>query len=325
MSLYGIGLVARQEIRTRLRTGRWKLLLGIWFAVVNGLGLLFRIALESSGGADAENAGVPMFGGVLLGVLVLTLLVAPALGAQSINGERERGTLAALQITRLAPGDIVLGKLAAAWGTGLLVLLLTLPCALVPVLEGEIGVGRAAVTITVTALLIGIVCALSLGWSALVARSITSVLLSYLTVFGLLAGTPLVFGLALPLTETRVTTDHRHAYYTRTRPELVWWLLVPNPVVILADAAPRQPAPEPRVTGTGYGDDHYVPEPFDPLGDIQEEVRETRAGSYDEDEAGPVWPFGLVFGLGLAGGALGVAAGRLRTPVRAVARGTRIA
>ncbi|MEW2355176.1 ABC transporter permease subunit [Spirillospora sp. NPDC029432] len=323
MTLYGIGLVARQEIRTRLRTGRWRLLLGIWFAVVNGLGLLFRIALESENGGGSAGNAVPMFGGVLLGVLVLTLLVAPALGAQSINGERERGTLAALQITRLAPGDIVLGKLAAAWGTGLLVLLLTLPCALVPVLEGEIGVGRAVVTITVTGLLIGIVCAVSLGWSAAVARSITSVLLSYLTVFGLLVGTPLVFAMALPLTKTQVRTEHLS--FSRTHPERVWWLLAPNPVVILADAAPRQPPPEPRETGTGYGDDHYVPEPFDPLGDTQEQVREIRSASSDEDRAGPVWPYGLVAGLGMAGGALWTASRRLRTPVRAVAPGTRIA
>ena len=139
----GVGLVARQEIRTRLRTGRWKTLLAVWFVVVNGLGLLFRIALEAGSTSDFGSAGVPMFGGVLLGVLVLTLLVTPALSGQSINGDRERGTLATLQVTRLTPGDIAVGKLAAAWGTGLLALLLTLPCVLWPVVEGAVGAGRA--------------------------------------------------------------------------------------------------------------------------------------------------------------------------------------
>jgi len=41
--------------------------------------------------------------------------VTPALTAQSINGDRERGTLATLQVTRLRPADIALGKLAAGW------------------------------------------------------------------------------------------------------------------------------------------------------------------------------------------------------------------
>jgi ABC-2 type transport system permease protein len=251
-------------------------------------------------------------------VLVLTLLIAPALGAQSISGERERGTLAALQITRLAPGDIVLGKLAAGWGTGLLVMVLALPCALIPVLEGEIGIGRAVVTVGVTALLIGIVCALSLGWSALVARSITAVLMSYLTVFGFLAGTVVVFVLSLPLTER----PHMHGdiEYNRQHTEYTWWLLAPNPVVVLADAAPRMPEPEP--SGDLYDD---LGKPFDPLGGLGDGVRDVRNGSRDEKEPGPVWTYGLAFDLALAGGALWVATRRLRTPLREVAKGVRIA
>ncbi|GAA4074020.1 hypothetical protein [Actinomadura miaoliensis] len=321
MTVAGVGLVARQEIRTRLRTGRWRVLMGVWFAVVNGLAVLFRLAIEADQRPGEDSAGVPMFGGVLLAVLVLVLLVAPSLSAQSVNGDRERGTLAALQVTRLTAGEIATGKLAASWGTGLVVLLLTMPSVLWPVLEGAVGVGHAAVVLTVMVLLIGIVCAVSQGWSALVARSITSVLLSYVTVFALLVGTPLLYTLALPLSEGFDGDDHS---------ERVWWLLAPNPVVVLADAAPR--LPERRI----YLNDRVITQPRsdDLLGSIGHEVRRARLGDQPVDglpgawrvqEGGPVWPYGLAFDLALAGGALWISARRLRTPMYHVPRAVRIA
>ncbi|QXJ23728.1 ABC transporter permease [Actinomadura graeca] len=320
MTARGAALVARQEIRTRLRTGRWRVLLGVWFVLVNGLGLAFRLALEADYDPGDGHPGVPMFGGVLLGVLVLTLLVTPALGAQSINGDRERGTLATLQVTRLTPGDIALGKLAAAWGSGLVVLLLTLPCLLWPVAEGAVGPGRAAVVLLVTALLIGVVCALSQGWSALLARSVTSVLMSYLTVFGLIVGTPLLFMIAVPF-----TADRHVGGYTEQHEERVWWLLAPNPAVVLADAAPS--LPKRRVVA---GDHVYlVSPPGDPLGELSRDVRGLRVEDgyryRTRDDRPPVWPYGLVFDLALGAGAVWVSAARLRTPLRRVPKGVRVA
>ncbi|NDU75114.1 ABC transporter permease [Actinomadura sp. DSM 109109] len=326
MTARGIGLVAQQEIRTRLRTGRWKILLAAWFLIVNGLGMLFRLALEYGDTSDYGEPGVPMFGGVLLSVLVLTLLVTPALGGQSINGERERGTLATLQVTRLTPGEIALGKLAAAWGTGLVTLALTVPSLLLPVAEGAIGVGRAFVVLLVTALMIGVVCAVSQAWSAVVARSVTSILLSYLTVFGLLIGTPLLFTLAVPLTSEHV--EGPYGGHSEEHTERVWWLLAPNPVVALADAAPR--LPERRIV---IGDEVITRAASnDPLGGISRAVRDLREGDQDDHYYGrnrrdkaPVWPWGLAFDLALAGGAVALTASRLRTPVYRVPRGVRVA
>ncbi|WP_242903006.1 ABC transporter permease [Actinomadura terrae] len=336
MTARGAALVARQEIRTRLRTGRWRVLLAVWFAVVNGLALLFRLALEADSTSRYGSPGVPMFGGVLLAVLVLTLLITPALSAQSINGDRERGTLATLQVTPLAPGDIAFGKLAASWGTGLVVLALTLPSLLWPVVEGAIGPLRAVTVLLVTALLIGVVCAVSQGWSALLARSITSVLMSYLTVFALIVGTPLLFTIAVPF-----TTERQASGYDRDRTDRVWWLLAPNPVVILADAAPSLPKRRVVIvdgsagySGT-YDDDsraYYESPPNDPLGTISRGVRKLRTddGHYRpyrsrRSDGPPVWPFGLAFDLILGAGAVWISASRLRTPLYRVPKGVRIA
>jgi ABC-2 type transport system permease protein len=79
--------------------------------------------------------------------------------------------------------------------------------------------------------------------------------------------------------------------------------------------------------GTGQ----YVPQPSDPLGEIGREVRELRrAPRYDDSrppEPGdsPVWPYGLGFDLLLGAGAVWVTIRRLRTPVRALPRGVRVA
>ncbi|MFI0484075.1 ABC transporter permease [Actinomadura sp. 9N215] len=341
MTAHGIGLVARQEIRTRLRTGRWKALLAVWFVIVNGLGLLLRLALEIDDTSTFGEPGVSMFGSVLFGVLVLTLLVTPALSGQSINGDRERGTLATLQVTRLTAADIALGKLAAAWGTGLLTLVLTLPCVLWPVAEGAVGAGHAVVVLLVIGLLIGVVCAVSQAWSAVLARSVTSVLMSYMTVFGLLVGTPLLYMIAVPITAEHRWVDSEYGSHRRSieHTERVWWLLAPNPVVVLADAAPRLPERRYVVNGHVY---ERAPS-NDPLGGLSREVRDIRQGDeanvvYDaarpggtggyggnDDDEKAVWPYGLLFDLALAAGAVGITTSRLRTPLYRVPRGVRVA
>jgi ABC-2 type transport system permease protein len=312
----GVALVARQEFRVRLRTGRWRWVLAAWVAVMAGFTALLTLALASAG----MLTGVPLFGGLMLFVLALVLLISPALTGQSVNGDRERGTLASLQVTRLRPAQIALGKLAAGWLVGLTALGLTLPFVGWALVLGGATVARTVVTVLVVALLIGVVCAVSQAMSAIFARSITSALVSYLVVFALTVGTVVVFGLALPITadsHTEFQADGTSYSLTVTRADRVWWLLAPNPFVVLADAAP--PAP-PRRHGGGR--------PLDVLGSIGEETRGLRsnpAGNSPPRSGGPVWPYGLGFDLALAAGAVAVTIRRLRAPAERIPTGVRIA
>jgi ABC-2 type transport system permease protein len=313
--LSGAALVAGQEFRVRLRTGRWRWLLAVWVAVVAAFTALLNLALVTTN----TPPGVPLFGGLMLFVLGLVLMISPALTAQSVNGDRERGTLATLQVTLLSPAQIAVGKLIAGWAVGLTALALTLPFVGWAVVLGGVGIGRAVVVVVVVALLIGVICAVSQALSALLARSITSALMSYLTVFALTVGTLIAFGLALPLTsETVQENDGSGGTYevTVAHTERVWWLLAPNPFVVLADAAPKLP---PRAEDERR-------EPFDPLGSIGQEVRYARRGdSGGRSDSRPVWPYGLGFNLALGGGALWLTTRRLTTPSRALARGVRVA
>ncbi|NUS45577.1 MAG: ABC transporter permease [Mycobacteriaceae bacterium] len=325
----GIALVATHEFRIRLRTGRWRWLLGSWVVVVGVFTVLMRLSLSEID--ENRPYGVPMFGCLMLFVLALAMIVSPTLTAQSINGDRERGTLATLQVTRLTPTQIALGKLLAAWSVGVAALLLTLPFVVWCLIEGGINPLAVLAVFGVVAVLIGVVCAVSQAISALLARSITSALLSYVVMFALTVGTVIVFSLATALSAEQHTPGGDIGSYRQERPDHVWWLLAPNPFVVLADATPQLDPTYDRRTG------EYRPHPFDPLGELGRGIRELREDpntrrDYDDyeggrrhDSAGRVWPTGLAVDLILGAGAVLITIRRLRIPSRALPKGVRVA
>ena len=338
MNPANVWLVVAQEFRIRLRTGRWRWLLGAWLVLLALFTLLLDLGLKTgySYVPDDSLRGVPIFGFLMFFVLGSMLIISPALTAQTINGDRERGTLATLQVTRLRPAEIALGKLLASWSVGLVALALSIPFAGYAMTQGGITVVRVAAVYGVAALLIGTVCAVAQALSALLARSITSALLSYVVTMTLAVGTLVAFALALPLTEQRVVVTNRDGYqYTveESHPERVWWLLAPNPFVIVADAAPRVP---PRITRTGQV---IEVEHYDPLSMISNEVRQLRSPDYwyvyavdvsssaraPAPEDKPVWPYGLGFAVLLGAASLGITTYRLRTPTDRLPRGVRVA
>ncbi len=373
MTVDGVRAVARQEFMQRIRKGRWRWLLAAWFLVLLSVSVLIRLALRDAGEEIEPYRGAVMYGGLMLLVLSLALLVVPALAAQSVNGDRERGVLATLQVTRLSAAEIAVGKFAAAWGTTMIFLALTAPLVIWCAVEGGLDPVSVLVVTVVMAILLATVCAVALALSALLSRSTTSSVLSYLAVFGLTLGTLIVFGLATAMTQEKISHSERVPVYfdeahppptagpytepptplryeqmdyveTRTRSDRVWWLLAPNPFVVLADAAPDRPRCYREAGWTEYPgqppsavrdcDDSGI----DPLGAIGKGVRDLRraptpstqgnAVFFNETEpprGGPVWPTGLAVNLALGAGALMVATRRLRTPARALARGQRVA
>lgn len=332
-----VWLVVAQEFRIRLRTGRWRWLLGAWLVLLLLFTLLLDAGLQTGFAYVPDNSlrGVPLFGFLMFFILGSMLVISPALTAQTINGDRERGTLATLQVTRLRPAEIATGKLLASWSVGLVALALSIPFAGYAMSQGGITVDRMAAVYGVVALLIGTVCAVAQALSAVLARSITSALLSYVVTAMLAVGTLIAFGLGVQLTRERVVVEQPYGgNYTsyRTHPERVWWLLAPNPFVILADAAPRVP---PRVTREG--DVIYI-ENYDPLSSISNEVRRIRTPYPNEwfvyspngeppelPEDRPVWPYGLAFSVLLGAGSLVITTARLRTPTDRLPRGVRVA
>jgi ABC-type transport system involved in multi-copper enzyme maturation permease subunit len=369
LSWHGVRTVAVLELRQRVRSTRWVVALVVWFVVVGAItgltwaavhGLAEGATLDGTGepgAAPSFLAGPPIFGVVVFLVLFLGLLVSPTLSSTAVNGDRNAGTLATLQVTLLTPAEIAVGKLLASWAAALAFLAVSVPFLVVALTAGGVPVVSVVVCLAVLALLLAVVCALGLGFSALSARPSGSVLLTFLTVAGLAALSPIAFALTLPAVtereEVRVWTVPSTfagegalpdcGWETQTmdqaHTERTWWLLAVNPFVVLADAAP-QARDEVPVVG-------------DPLSAIRTGVRLARTGPASEIDlcsgmfgaAGPdgvpveldspveepepdrsaVWPYGLAANLLLGAGGLVVAVRRLAIPQRRLARGTRVA
>lgn len=353
VSWHGVRTVARLELRQRLRSTRWKTALIVWFVAVGGLTLLTTGAFDvMTTENDEAQYGGTIYSIVVFFVLFLGLLVAPTLSSAAINGDRNAGTLATLQVTLLTPAEIVLGKLAAAWLAALAFLLTSVPFLVWALLAGGVDPLALVTTVLMLAVVLGVVCAIGLGFSALVTKTSASAVLTYLTIGSLTVVLPIVFGLLSPATteETTIRAWTVPADYTweDTEPprcewvtqetelwhtERTWWLLAPNPFVVVADAQPLPADVDDagsdgnllqllqmgvRVARTGPATEQDWCQGFGP---------DTPPSPVEEPEPSRalVWPWGLGLQLALAGGGVVVAVNRLRIPYADLARGTRVA
>lgn len=344
MTISGVLTVARLELMQRFRGARWYIAFVLWFACIAGIAMLTWLAL-----ADSETAvGSITFDVVLFFVLGLSLLIMPALTATSVNGDRDAGVLATLQTTLLTATDIILGKLLASLVMAATFLALAAPFLVLALFQGGVGLLAAARVLLVLGLILLTVCALGLMYSTLVARPVGSAVLTYITVAGLSFLTLILFAMSTPFVSDQEParihgqrydvsaptgpprcedyTELRHVVHT----ERTWWLLGVNPFVIVADAAPHD-----------LGDDSASG--FTPLRWISYGTRLAKAGppevrdecyldgdSTTDGEARvadefPAWPVGLAIYVLAAAGATAIAIRRVRTPIRRLPSGTRVA
>jgi len=350
LTWHGVRTVAVLELRQRVRSTRWIVALIVWFVVVGGITLLTSGAIANISSSETPDpgwtSGPLLFGAVTFLVLGLGLLVTPTLASTGINGDRNAGTLATLQVTLLTPAEIATGKLLAAWAAACAFLVVSLPFfGIALALGGTPGTALLRVVVVV-AVILAAVCGMGLGFSALTTRTAGSTVLTFLSVAGLALLTLVLFGVTFPsisatqqvevytvpgdwngegTVECAVETQERAVPHT----ERTWWLLGLNPFVVVADAA-----------GTAEYDARS-PNVNDPLGAIRDGVRDLRAGPQiplqecwvadpgdgnpREVSHAPVWPWGLAVIVLLGAGGFVVAVRRLRVPTHKLARGTRVA
>lgn len=352
MSWTAVRTVAVLELRQRVRSTRWRVMLVVWGVVLVLLcGGLASLA-GMSGGRHEEV--VPILYDVTLSfVLGIGLIVAPTLSATSINGDRADATLALLQATALRSHEIVAGKLMAAWLAALAFLAVAAPFLLVFTMTGGASWTALAGHLLVLAASLGAVCAVGLGLSAATARPSASAVLTYLVVTALVIGTPLMMMISTTAVhgeQRRITyhTDYDEStndeqvcekdpdIYTSdiVHWEWIWWMLVPNPFVALGDVSARAPVTniDSRIDYSPLGsmgmgvDIMRTPQPAEVVSYYcGDDSHSTRDDDVRRPEHLVFWPATLLV-LGLLGAwSLVSASRRLRTPVRALARGTRVA
>ncbi|MBT2531192.1 ABC transporter permease [Arthrobacter sp. ISL-48] len=357
--LAGIWDVVVLELKQRLRSRGWYIMLAVWFLLTGLVTWLTWASWDASQAArrtfsdyapaEVTGPGSMIFEVVLAFVLLFALLVAPALSANAVNGDRAGGTLAILQVTLLRPGQILWGKFFAAWTAALAFLVAGAPFLVIGVALGGMTPGHVLVALLMLAVEVGIVCAVGVGISALAGRPLFSIVVTYLAVAGLVFGTLISFGLGTGLTQGTVMANQ--AQYRESSPlgqgpaepeytcsgplqeqpalhtERVAWLLAMNPYVVVADAIPY---PD-RTRQLGYSS-------VGAIENISQGARYALAGPDRTHtcangeaqprylgQATPLWPLGLGLQLLLAGLLMWLGWRSLRTPARRLARGTRIA
>ena len=317
-------------------------------------------ALAGMTGSEAEDTAPILYDLTVCFVLGIGLIIAPTLSATSVNGDRADATLALLQATRLRSQEIVVGKLVAAWSAALAFLAVALPFLLMFTLLGGAAWMTLAGHLLILVVTLGAVCAIGLGFSAATARTSASAVLTYLVVAGLVIGSPIITAISTTAVQGKQTTFSYETDYSastngkvvcETEPhvrtsnvvhvERIWWMLVPDPFVALADVSGRSMVYGGQSTYTEYDTQPLYPaSPLGMAGVAVDQMRnpqpkevvinhcepETTSGPFNwEITHIAFWPVSLVMVLALGAWSLTSASRRLRTPVHRLARGTRVA
>ena len=361
MTWTGIRTIMVLELRQRVRATRWRVMLGIWLAVLILLCGGLTIAAAATSSEPSKEFFVPLYDLVVCFVLGIGLIVAPTLSATSINGDRADATLALLQATALRSQEIVVGKLLAAWVAAIAFLATAAPFLVILTIAGGSHWQAVVAHLVILVFTLGAVCAIGLGFSALTARPSASAVLTYIVVAALTVGTPLATTIASPLvtsTQTEVTysvdydsstddkvvceTDPEISTNDVTRTDRIWWMLAPNPFVALGDATAHVP-PQPGgkdldystslLTITGrWVDGMRDPQPERVVYNYCKDREDSYDGPSSTSNRGDAktkhitfWPASLVALVTLGAGGVITASRRLRVPAGKLPRGVRLA
>ncbi len=244
--------VLARELKERMRRKRSFLVLTIYLVLLTfALWILYLGAGSGLGGAmRLASLGRAAFQTLLFTMLILVCFIVPALAAGGIAGERERRTLAPMQVTLLRPSSILAGKLASSLVFVTFLIVATLPLFGVSFLLGGVEPGevvRGVLMVLAVAFTLG---SLALTCSTLMRRVQGATVVSYALVALLGVGTFVAFGAQMLI--------------ARDGPEgRAQLLLALNPLMATADVLGRAPEMS-----------SPLPSPFTPLQElIKQRVR----------------------------------------------------
>ncbi|GKU27613.1 ABC transporter permease [Clostridium folliculivorans] len=219
-SSFRINPVLLKELRVKMRGWRAPILIGVYNLVLTLLTILFLKTVMNRGAMNAEQVFIT-YGFMSAAQFGLISLIAPALTAGAISGEREKQTLDILLSTTLKHRSIILGKLFASLSHIILLILSSIPIFSIIFLFGGIGISELLQTF-----LFYIVLAITLGsiglfFSTFIKKSTAANVLSYALIVFLFIGTLLitVFYVQLVIQPTLLNKSYDQTF----------WLMYLNP------------------------------------------------------------------------------------------------
>lgn len=182
-----INPILASSARRRMRSLRTPIIVTLYGAALVAFALLYSFAPFSGSALTIGQMRQGVEGYTLLIGLqfALLVLVAPAMTAGSIAGERERQTLDLLRVTNTNSLSIALGKLLESFGFLCLLILSSMPVLSLVLFTGGVSLGQ--MVIATLFLLMTALAALSVGLfcSALFKRVAAATVVSYLSIFAL--------------------------------------------------------------------------------------------------------------------------------------------
>lgn len=339
-----LGVVVGLELRQRVRSVAWYVLLGVIAVVVGGVITVLFVSLQGY----QRDLGNAIFAMTIFLVMLVTSLVTPALSGNAINGDRDSGTLASTQVTQVTSAQLVLGKVLGSWIASLGFLAVCVPFMVASAMLGGLRLEAVLISIPLLVLEIGVISAIGVGLSGVIRKPVLSTVATYLVVALFSVGTLIGFGVGTIAFQTEETREEIAWDYDQqsgdstcretgrtyetvvARPDRVWWMLAANPYVIVADAIPPD-----------LGVDDY---PTDVFSTIAYGVRAAQlqppaesCAAYGQDGAwvdpyadlyertAPSWFVGMAIHIGVAALAVVGAVRAVRAPARTLAAGSRIA
>jgi ABC-type transport system involved in multi-copper enzyme maturation permease subunit len=228
-----INPVLLKELKVKMRGWKAALLIGGYNLVLLLLAIfIIKITISSSYGTVSPNSVYTTYVFMVVVQFGLITLIAPALTAGAISGEREKQTLDILMSTTMRHGSIISGKLFASLSHIILLVLSSIPVYSIIFLYGTIGVKELLqifIYYIVVAITLG---SIGLFFSTYIKKSTASNVLSYAVIVFIYIGTILI---SLFYVQLVIMPKHINTPYNET-----FWLLYANPIAGLASLITTQ-------------------------------------------------------------------------------------
>jgi ABC-type transport system involved in multi-copper enzyme maturation permease subunit len=186
--------ILTKDLLTRMRGAKAFIIQGIYVGIML-LILAFTYLNWSTNNMNASPVRISSELGKLLYQIIFQTqaaficLITPALSAGAITIEHEQRTYELLACSRIAPRNIIVGKLLSAWLFVMILLTCSIPLAALCLMFGGVSVGEIIWSYIVLALCGFFFGSIGIFFSSLVQRSAIAVVATYATVFAYLFGT----------------------------------------------------------------------------------------------------------------------------------------
>lgn len=192
-SIFRINPVLLKELKVKMRGWRAVFLIGGYNLVLTLITIfMIKITMNNYSMRVEPSAIFATYGFMVVVQYVLIGLIAPALSAGAISGERERQTLDILMSTTLSSLSIIIGKLLASLSQIILLILSSIPVFSVIFLYGIIGVkelGQVFLFYIISAITLG---SIGIFFSTFIKKSTAANVLTYAVILFLVFGTLMI-------------------------------------------------------------------------------------------------------------------------------------